>query len=47
MDAAARALIDAGRRLGARGLISAAEGNLSVRLDAERLLASTRQLLRA
>ena len=27
----------AGRRLGARGLISAGEGNLSVRLDAERL----------
>lgn len=35
---AARAIIDAGRRLGARGLISAAEGNLSVRLDAGRLL---------
>ena len=32
------ALIDGGRRLGARGLISAAEGNLSVRIDAERLL---------
>jgi len=31
-------LIAAGRRLGARGLISAGEGNLSVRLDAERLL---------
>jgi L-fuculose-phosphate aldolase len=36
-DAAAR-LIRAGRRLGARGLISAGEGNLSVRLDADRLL---------
>lgn len=35
---AASALIDAGRRLGARGLISAGEGNLSIRLDAERLL---------
>lgn len=35
---ATNALILAGRRLGARGLISAAEGNLSVRLDAERLL---------
>lgn len=35
---AAAALIDAGRRLGARGLISAGEGNLSLRLDAERLL---------
>src|SRR5690349_15328159 len=34
------ALIDGGRRLGARGLISAAEGNLSVRLDADRLLVS-------
>ena len=38
MDDATQALIDGGRRLGARGLISAAEGNLSVRLDAERLL---------
>jgi len=36
--AAAEALIAAGRRLGSRGLISAAEGNLSVRLDADRLL---------
>ena len=35
---ATRALIAAGRRLGARGLISAGEGNLSVRLDADRLL---------
>ena len=31
-------LIRAGRRLGERGLISAGEGNLSVRLDADRLL---------
>jgi L-fuculose-phosphate aldolase len=36
--AAAETLIAAGRRLGARGLISAGEGNLSVRLDGERLL---------
>jgi L-fuculose-phosphate aldolase len=35
---ATAAIIEAGRRLGARGLISAGEGNLSVRLDAERLL---------
>lgn len=35
---ASDALIRAGRRLGARGLISAGEGNLSVRLDADRLL---------
>lgn len=35
---AAEALIDAGRRLGARGLISAGEGNLSIRLDADRVL---------
>ncbi len=35
---AADALIQAGRRLGARGLISAGEGNLSLRLDADRLL---------
>ena len=32
------AIIAAGRRLGARGLISAGEGNLSVRLDGERLV---------
>ena len=31
-------LLAAGRRLGARGLISAGEGNLSVRLDANHLL---------
>lgn len=35
---AADALIGAGRRLGSRGLISAGEGNLSVRLDRDRLL---------
>jgi L-fuculose-phosphate aldolase len=34
------ALIAAGRRLGQRGLISGGEGNLSIRLDAERLLTS-------
>src|SRR5687768_1250731 len=34
---ATAAILDAGRRLGARGLISAAEGNLSIRLDDERL----------
>jgi len=41
MDDEARlraAIVAAGRRLGARGLISASEGNLSVRLDEERLL---------
>ena len=37
---ATQAIIEGGRRLGARGLISAAEGNLSVRLDADRLLLS-------
>ncbi len=35
---AAAALVRAGRRLGTRGLIAASEGNLSVRLDADRLL---------
>ncbi len=35
---ASDALIDAGRRLGARGLIAAGEGNLSIRLEADRLL---------
>jgi len=35
---AAAAIVAAGRRLGARGLISAGEGNLSVRLDPDRLL---------
>lgn len=38
LDQASAAIIAAGRRLGARGLISAGEGNLSVRLDADRLL---------
>lgn len=42
--AAADALIRAGRRLGARGLISAGEGNLSVRLDADRLLVTPTSL---
>ena len=36
IDAAA-AIVAAGRRLGARGLISAGEGNLSVRLDEEHI----------
>ena len=36
--AAKSAIVAAGRRLGARGLISAGEGNLSVRLDADRIL---------
>jgi L-fuculose-phosphate aldolase len=36
--AAADRLIRAGRRLGARGLIAAGEGNLSIRLDLDRLL---------
>jgi L-fuculose-phosphate aldolase len=35
---AATAIVAGGQRLGRRGLISAGEGNLSVRLDAERLL---------
>jgi len=38
VDVAADAIVRAGRRLGARGLISAGEGNLSVRLDASRIL---------
>jgi L-fuculose-phosphate aldolase len=38
LDAAAVLLLDAGRRLGARGLIAAGEGNLSVRLNNDRLL---------
>lgn len=38
LAAAADTLISAGRRLGARGLISAGEGNLSVRIDSDRLL---------
>ena len=36
--AAKSAIVAAGRRLGARGLISAGEGNMSVRLDADRIL---------
>ncbi len=39
---AAAAIVAAGRRLGARGLIAAGEGNLSIRLDAERLLITPR-----
>lgn len=35
---ASDAILAAGRRLGARGLISASEGNLSIRLDEDRLL---------
>jgi L-fuculose-phosphate aldolase len=35
---ATTAILAAGRRLGTRGLISAGEGNLSIRLDDERLL---------
>ena len=35
---AAAAIVAGGRRLGARGLVWAGEGNLSVRLDPERLL---------
>jgi len=38
LAAAADRIIRAGRRLGARGLISAGEGNISVRLDADRIL---------
>jgi len=38
LTAAADAILRAGRRLGSRGLISAGEGNISVRLDADRIL---------
>jgi L-fuculose-phosphate aldolase len=38
LEAATDAIIAAGRRLGVRGLISAGEGNLSIRLDSGRLL---------
>ncbi len=38
MAGAIEGIIRSGRRLGARGLIAAGEGNLSVRLDADRLL---------
>jgi L-fuculose-phosphate aldolase len=41
---AADALIRAGRRLGERGLIAAGEGNLSIRLDPDRLLVTPRGL---
>jgi L-fuculose-phosphate aldolase len=37
-NAATEAILRAGQRLGSRGLISAGEGNISVRLDADRLL---------
>jgi L-fuculose-phosphate aldolase len=37
LPTAAAAIVAAGRRLGARGLVSAGEGNLSVRLDDARL----------
>jgi L-fuculose-phosphate aldolase len=37
-ETATVAILEAGRRLGARGLISAGEGNLSIRLDDGRLL---------
>jgi L-fuculose-phosphate aldolase len=38
LELASRALLEAGRRLGARGLLAASEGNLSVRLDRDRIL---------
>jgi len=38
LTAAADSLVEAGRRLGARGLIAAGEGNLSIRLDHDRIL---------
>ena len=38
LASATEGLLRAGRRLGERGLISAGEGNLSTRLDADRLL---------
>ncbi len=38
VEVAGNELLEAGRRLGARGLIAAGEGNLSVRLDADRIL---------
>ena len=40
LDVARLALVDAGRRLGERGLIAAGEGNLSMRLDEDRILAT-------
>jgi L-fuculose-phosphate aldolase len=39
---AAAQIVVAGRRLGARGLISAGEGNLSIRLDGDRLAITPR-----
>ena len=44
VSSATDAILRAGRRLGSRGLISAGEGNLSVRLDADRILVSPRGL---
>jgi L-fuculose-phosphate aldolase len=41
LERASDALLDAGRRLGARGLIAASEGNLSVRLDSDRILVTS------
>jgi ribulose-5-phosphate 4-epimerase/fuculose-1-phosphate aldolase len=38
LEALREAMVRAGRRLGARGLISAGEGNMTVRVDAETLL---------
>ena len=38
LTTASDAILRAGRRLGSRGLISAGEGNISVRLDADRIL---------
>ena len=38
LDALRAAMVTAGRRMGARGLISAGEGNLSIRLPGDRLL---------
>ena len=38
LDRLRAAMVAAGRRMGARGLISAGEGNLSIRLPGERLL---------
>ncbi|MEZ0241095.1 MAG: class II aldolase/adducin family protein [Chloroflexota bacterium] len=40
--AAAAQIVAAGRRLGARGLISAGEGNLSIRLDGDRVAITPR-----
>jgi L-fuculose-phosphate aldolase len=40
--AAAAQIVAAGRRLGARGLISASEGNLSIRLDGDRFAITPR-----